>query len=57
MAKVFAVPKSEDDKTVLQQEKDLSEQCAALIATKLLDLAEQPGFKGDLETLSSHTEI
>ena len=37
MAKVFAVPKSEDGKTVQQQENPLSEQCAALIPTKLLD--------------------
>ena len=45
ISKVFAVPKSQDGKTVLQQEKELTKQCAALIATKLLDLAEQPGFK------------
>ena len=45
ISKVFAVPKSEDGKTVQQQENELSEQCAALIATKLLYLAEQPGFK------------
>ena len=45
MAKVFAVPKSEDGKTVKQQEDELSEQCAALIATKLLVLTEEPGFK------------
>ena len=45
MTKVFAVPKSQDGKTDLQQEKELSEQCAELIATKLVDLTEQQGFK------------
>ena len=45
MTKVLAVPKSEYGKTVKQQEDELSEQCAALIATKLLYAAEQPGFR------------
>ena len=35
MSKVFAVPKSEYGKTVQQQQDELCEQCAALIATKL----------------------
>ena len=34
ISNVLAVPTSKDDQTVLQQEKELSEQCAALIATK-----------------------
>ncbi|MDA8583547.1 hypothetical protein N9L68_04920 [bacterium] len=48
---VFAVP------TVSRQEKELSEQCAALISTKLLHLAEQRGFKWDSKALPSYTAI
>ena len=51
MSKVFAVPKSEDGKTVQQQQDELCEQCAALIATKLLDLAGHPGFKGNIKAI------
>ena len=42
MCKIFAWPKKElfKGKTVLQQQEELCEQCAALIATKLLDLAK-----------------
>ena len=50
-SKVFAVPKSEDGKTVQQQQDELCEQCAALIATKLLDLAGHPGFKGNIQAI------
>ena len=51
MSKVFAVPKSEDGKTVQQQQDELCEQCAAVIATKLLDLAGHPGFKGNIKAI------
>jgi len=41
MSKVFAVPKKgEGGKTVQGQQKELCEQCAALIATNLMDLAK-----------------
>ena len=40
MSNIFAVPTLEDGKTVQQQTDELCEQCAALIATKLLDLAK-----------------
>jgi hypothetical protein len=51
MSKFFAVPKSEDGKTVQMQQDELCEQCAALIATKLLDLAGHPGFKGNIKAI------
>ena len=51
MSKFFAVPKSEDGKTVQEQQDELCEQCAALIATKLLDLAGHPGFKGNIKAI------
>ena len=58
MTKIFLVPKSEDGKTVQQQQTELSEQCAALIATKLLELGKQPGVKGtDLATLPSDAKL
>ena len=38
MAKIFAIPKLMEGKTVLEQETESSQQCATLIATKLLDL-------------------
>ncbi len=47
MSKIFAVPKRvEEGKTVQDQEKELCEQCAAFIATKLLDLLKfgKPGL-------------
>lgn len=41
MGKIFAVPKKgEGGKTVQQQEDELCDQCAAFIASKLLDLAK-----------------
>ena len=49
MTKVFAVQKIEEGKTVHQQQDQLFEQCAALIATKLIDLA--PDFKGDITAI------
>ena len=49
MSKVFAVQKGDGGKTVQQQQDELCEQCAALIATKLLDLAGHPRFKGNIQ--------
>jgi len=47
MSKIFAVPKrAEGGKTVQEQEQELCEQCAAFIATKLMDLLKlgKPGL-------------
>ena len=41
MSKIFAIPKKgEEGQTVKEQESELCKQCAALIATKILDLAK-----------------
>ena len=45
MAKVFAVPKSEPNKSVHQQETELRQQCAVFIATKWETLWQSPEFK------------
>ena len=46
MSKVSAFPKSEDGKTLQQQQDQLF--YAALIATKLLELAGHTGYKGKI---------
>ena len=48
MSKVVAIPRGDGGKTVQQQQDELCEQCAALIATKLLDFAGHPGFEGNI---------
>ena len=45
MSDVFAVPRGDGGKTVQQQQDELCEQCAELIATKLLALFNSPGVK------------
>ena len=45
MSKVFAVPKTEANKSVQEQEVELTKQCAELIATKLLTLLHSPELK------------
>ena len=46
MSKISALPKKEEAKTIQEQEEELCEQCAAFIATKLLDLLKlgKPGL-------------
>ena len=60
MTKIFAVPKSEDGKTVQQQEAELGEHCAAFIATKVLEVREYSGVKAgdvDLYKFPSDTKL
>lgn len=51
IAKVFAVPKTAEGKTVQQQEAQLREECATLIANKLFDLVDSKASTADLATI------
>ena len=45
MSKVFAVPKTEANKSVQEQESELTKQCAEFIAIKLLTLLHSPELR------------
>ena len=57
ITRAFAAPNSQDGNTFEQHEDELSEQCAAFIATKLLFWADQPGFEGHIKSLPSNTKL